>query len=40
MRTALTVELVRLDREYADADPGPQQPWEEFYAERLVNAFA
>ena len=40
VRSTLTAELVRLDREYTESNPRPQQPWEEFYAQRLVKAFA
>ena len=36
VRSELTYQLVQLDREYS-GDSG--QPWEDFYAERLVKAF-
>jgi hypothetical protein len=38
VRSALTYHLVALDREYTAASP--DQPWEEFYAERLIHAFS
>lgn len=38
VRSELTHHLVALEREYAAASPG--QPWEQYYAERLVAAFA
>lgn len=38
VRSELTHHLVRLDREYTEA--GSAQPWEEYYAERLVALFA
>ena len=38
VRSELTYELVRLDKEYAEAKP--DQPWERFYAEALVDRFA
>ena len=37
-RSELTWQLVALDKEYAAKDPGV--PWEQFYAERIVKAFA
>jgi hypothetical protein len=37
VRSALTHQLVALDEEYADADT--DEPWEQFYAERLVQRF-
>jgi hypothetical protein len=38
VRSELTWQLVSLDRDYtADA---PAQPWERFYAERLVRHFS
>ena len=37
VRSELTHALVTLDREYVAASPG--QPWEEFYAERLIHIF-
>lgn len=39
VRSELTYELVRLDREYAAFDPPPAQPWEQYYAEQLVKVF-
>jgi hypothetical protein len=38
VRSELTYQLVDLDREYTAAGTG--QPWEQFYAERLVRTFA
>lgn len=38
VRSELTHHLVALDKEYAGARPG--QPWEEFYAQRLIQLFA
>ena len=38
IRSELTAQLVALDREYTAAKP--DQPWEQFYAERLVQHFA
>lgn len=38
VRSELTYYLVTLDRDYTDAKP--DQPWEQFYAERLVEIFA
>jgi hypothetical protein len=38
VRSELTFQLVALDKDYAAA--APAQPWEEFYAERLIQAFA
>lgn len=37
VRSALTHQLVALDEEFTDADP--DEPWEQFYAERLVQRF-
>jgi hypothetical protein len=37
VRSELTYHLVLLDHEYGEA--GADQPWEDFYAERLVKAF-
>lgn len=37
VRSELTHVLVDVDREYASA--ASDQPWEQFYAERLVRAF-
>lgn len=37
VRSELTHHLVALDKEYAAAQPG--QPWEEFYAQRLIQLF-
>jgi hypothetical protein len=36
-RSELTYQLVLLAREHDDA--GSEQPWEDFYADRLVTAF-
>lgn len=38
VRSELTHHLVALDKEYVAAQPG--QPWEEFYAHRLIQLFA
>ncbi|MFL6163317.1 MAG: hypothetical protein ACJ74U_13940 [Jatrophihabitantaceae bacterium] len=38
VRSELTFQLVSLDREYPAAGSGP--PWEQFYAERLVQEFS
>jgi hypothetical protein len=38
VRSELTFQLVALDRDYVAA--APAQPWEEFYAERLIQVFA
>lgn len=40
VRSALTAELVQLDQEYSGGAHRPDQPWEEYYAERLVEVFA
>ncbi|MGI8700080.1 MAG: hypothetical protein ACR2JU_02555 [Nocardioidaceae bacterium] len=37
VRSELTYHLVRLDKEYTEA--GSAQPWEQYYAERLVALF-
>jgi hypothetical protein len=37
VRSELTYQLVLLDREHVQAGTG--QPWEDFYAERLVKTF-
>jgi hypothetical protein len=37
VRSELTYQLVLLDREHGQAGTG--QPWEDFYAERLVKTF-
>ena len=34
VRSDLTFQLVSLEKEYADAKPS--QPWEDFYAARLI----
>lgn len=39
VRSELTYHLVNLDREYGAADLPPEQPWERYYAQRLVEAF-
>ncbi|MEP6598634.1 MAG: hypothetical protein ABJB98_04210 [Actinomycetota bacterium] len=38
VRSELTHQLVSLDKEYTAT--APPEPWEQFYAERLVNEFA
>lgn len=38
VRSHLVHALVRLDRDYASA--GPDEPWEDWYAERLAAEFA
>lgn len=39
VRSALTYQLVSLDKEYTTSgDPG--EPWEHFYAERLMSTFS
>jgi hypothetical protein len=38
VRSELTFQLVSLDREHTAAGTG--QPWEQYYAERLVRTFA
>ncbi|HJQ43411.1 MAG TPA: hypothetical protein VJ831_10025 [Jatrophihabitantaceae bacterium] len=38
VRSELTYQLVALDREYTEASP--DQPWEQYYAERLVQVFS
>jgi len=40
VRSELTYQLVALDKEYSAIDPPPGRPWEQFYAERLVQAFS
>jgi len=37
VRAELTYHLVALDKEYTAAEQG--QPWEQFYAQRLVEVF-
>jgi hypothetical protein len=37
VRSELTYHLVALDRDYTDKTP--DQPWEQYYAERLVDVF-
>lgn len=39
VRSELTYQLVALDREYSGLNPPPKEPWEQFYAERLVKVF-
>jgi hypothetical protein len=39
VRSELTYQLVALDKEYTTSGD-PNQPWEQFYAERLVRAFS
>jgi hypothetical protein len=38
VRSELTYHLVALDRDYVTT--APAQPWEEFYAQRLIQLFA
>ena len=38
IRSELTYELVRLDKEYVEKKP--DEPWERFYAEALVDRFS
>ena len=38
VRSELTYELVRLDKEYVETKP--DEPWERFYAEALLDRFA
>ena len=38
VRSELTYYLVALDNEYAAS--APAQPWEQFYAERLIQVFS
>lgn len=38
VRSELTYQLVALDKEYTANNP--DQPWEAFYAERLIEVFA
>jgi hypothetical protein len=38
VRSELTHYLVALDKEYVTVEPA--QPWEEFYAQRLIQLFA
>ena len=38
VRSELTFQLVTLDRAYTAA--GSTKPWEEFYAERLIETFS
>ena len=40
VRSELTYQLVALDREYSALAPPPDQPWEQFYAQRLLSTFA
>jgi hypothetical protein len=37
VRSELVYLLVRLDREYTDQNPA--EPWEEYYAHRILNHF-
>ena len=38
VRSELTYMLVLLDREYGERQPG--EPWERYYAERLITHFS
>jgi hypothetical protein len=38
VRSALTFELFRLDREYVASSP--DEPWEDYYARELIRAFS
>jgi hypothetical protein len=38
VRSELTYLLVRLDKEYTER--GPEQPWEDYYADALLDYFA
>jgi hypothetical protein len=40
VRSELTYHLVALDQEYSAVTPPPEQPWEQFYAERLTRSFS
>jgi hypothetical protein len=40
VRSELTYQLVALEREYSAIDPPPAEPWEQFYAERLIQVFS
>ncbi len=37
VRSELVYQLVSLDKQYTAKDPG--EPWEQFYAERLIEHF-
>jgi hypothetical protein len=39
VRSELTHQLVVLDREYSSINPPPEQSWEQFYAQRISQAF-
>jgi hypothetical protein len=39
VRSELTYQLVALERAYSAIDPPPAEPWEQFYAERLIQVF-
>jgi hypothetical protein len=40
VRSELTYQLVALEREYSAIDPPLAEPWEQFYAERLIQVFS
>jgi hypothetical protein len=40
VRSELTHHLVSLDREYCSTSPAPDQPWERYYAQRLIEVFS
>ncbi len=40
VRSELIYQLVALDREYSAINPPPTKPWEQFYAERLIQVFS
>ncbi len=40
VRSELTYQLVALEGEYSAIDPPPAEPWEQFYAERLIQVFS
>jgi hypothetical protein len=40
VRSELTYQLVALERAYLAIDPPPAEPWEQFYAERLIQVFS
>jgi hypothetical protein len=40
VRSELTYQLVALEREYSAISPPPAEPWEQFYAQRLIQVFS
>jgi len=40
VRSELTYQLVALEKEYSAVDPPPAEPWEQSYAERLIQVFS